>query len=347
MKRVNNKERAGLHFIAHLFESEYNWIFREQPISDVGIDAIIEKSVEGDPTGKLLALQIKSGKGNVKENDDSWTYYISNTHYYYWTNFEIPVVIALYVKSKKKNVYWQYLKKTKIKRTKTRWKIEIPKSQRLNKASFKELNKIIIYEKAIYRHKDKTNNINTQIEIGAYSAIFQVKYSVNVITDHVVELGNNLNKLHEQLQNSIKQKDPSELKFTIYISKYELQYVLSSYAERVNTEIQIFTKLFCDALYGLKLKHRILEGVDNIQVIKNKQDELENLVKLKEGLNKAIQGVNSMLDSMKGFDNKKILEERTNLRYANSVSEQLIEEIKYCQTITDQIKTEIEESAYE
>ena len=37
------------------------YIFREQPISDYGIDAQIELIDEETVTGKLVALQIKSG----------------------------------------------------------------------------------------------------------------------------------------------------------------------------------------------------------------------------------------------------------------------------------------------
>ena len=42
-------------------EKELDWLFREQPTEDYGIDAQVE-IVEGEAvSGKLLALQIKSG----------------------------------------------------------------------------------------------------------------------------------------------------------------------------------------------------------------------------------------------------------------------------------------------
>ena len=48
--RYNKLERIGVN----AFEKailDIGWIFREQPIVDVGIDAIIEQSEDGEPKG--------------------------------------------------------------------------------------------------------------------------------------------------------------------------------------------------------------------------------------------------------------------------------------------------------
>ena len=53
--------RIGVHGVATLVLRNLGWIFREQHESDNGIDAIVESAVDGRPTGRLIALQIKSG----------------------------------------------------------------------------------------------------------------------------------------------------------------------------------------------------------------------------------------------------------------------------------------------
>ena len=79
--RYDSLERIGVNETEKIFIRELKWIFREQPIVDVGVDAIVEQSIEGVPTGKFIALQIKAGKGNFHISPNKLTYYISNIHY--------------------------------------------------------------------------------------------------------------------------------------------------------------------------------------------------------------------------------------------------------------------------
>tara|TARA_R110002049_G_scaffold175107_1_gene342405 strand:- start:911 stop:1132 length:222 start_codon:yes stop_codon:yes gene_type:complete len=72
--RYNSTERIGVNATESIFIREFDWIFREQPIVDVGIDALIEQSENGNPTGKFIALQIKSGKGNFSVSNEKLTY---------------------------------------------------------------------------------------------------------------------------------------------------------------------------------------------------------------------------------------------------------------------------------
>ena len=62
MKRssTSSTERIGTSSVQKLFE-EIKYIFREQPISDYGIDAHIEIVQNEIVTGQLIAAQIKSG----------------------------------------------------------------------------------------------------------------------------------------------------------------------------------------------------------------------------------------------------------------------------------------------
>ena len=62
MNRYTPTERIGINEVEKVIIKNIGWIFREQPIADVGIDAIIEQVENGEPTGKFIALQIKTGK---------------------------------------------------------------------------------------------------------------------------------------------------------------------------------------------------------------------------------------------------------------------------------------------
>ena len=67
---ANHTERKGVHHCGEIAE-EYQWMFREQPVNDIGIDAHMEFT---DPSGaakQLLALQIKTGSSYFKEEKDN------------------------------------------------------------------------------------------------------------------------------------------------------------------------------------------------------------------------------------------------------------------------------------
>mgnify|MGYP005779948817 FL=1 len=90
-------ERTGVHHCGEIAERN-NWMFREQPIDDVGIDAHMEFI---DCTGKpkqLLALQIKSGASWFKEKKDDCIIFrnINERQYNYWTMNSLPCIVVLY-----------------------------------------------------------------------------------------------------------------------------------------------------------------------------------------------------------------------------------------------------------
>ena len=59
-------DRIGVNAVGLIFE-KIGFAFREQPIEDYGIDAIIERRVSGKPSGKLIGVQIKSGASFINE----------------------------------------------------------------------------------------------------------------------------------------------------------------------------------------------------------------------------------------------------------------------------------------
>lgn len=82
-------------------------IWRETPHSDIGIDGQIEHvGVEGKVTGRILAVQVKSG-GSFFLHDDhtAWHFYPDEKHRMYWERFPVPVLLCLHNPADGKT-YW-------------------------------------------------------------------------------------------------------------------------------------------------------------------------------------------------------------------------------------------------
>lgn len=114
---ANSTERKGVHYCG-LIAEENNWLFREQPINDIGIDAHMELT---EPTGEskqLLALQIKSGASWFKEQKDGCIIFrdINERQYNYWTKNSLPCIVVLYNPDDKMCI-WQKLTTKTIERT--------------------------------------------------------------------------------------------------------------------------------------------------------------------------------------------------------------------------------------
>lgn len=114
---ANSTERKGVHYCG-LVAEDNNWLFREQPINDVGIDAHMELT---EPTGEskqLLALQIKSGPSWFKEQKDECVIFrdINERQYNYWTKNSLPCIVVLYNPDDDMCI-WQKLTTETIERT--------------------------------------------------------------------------------------------------------------------------------------------------------------------------------------------------------------------------------------
>ena len=95
--RFSSTERLGVIEAEKVITKDIQWIFREQSLIDVGIDAIIEEVKSNDPTGRLIAAQIKSGQGNFNISKNFLTLYVSNVHYSYWLGYVLPIVLIAYL----------------------------------------------------------------------------------------------------------------------------------------------------------------------------------------------------------------------------------------------------------
>ena len=87
-------ERIGIHKVALCFLEKFGWIEREQYVADYGIDTQVEIVENGNPTGLLYCVQVKTGKSYINKTKDSITYYPKEKHVNYWLNHSLPVLLA-------------------------------------------------------------------------------------------------------------------------------------------------------------------------------------------------------------------------------------------------------------
>lgn len=114
---ANSTERIGVYHCGKIAERN-NWMFREQPVDDVGIDAHMEFIDSSGKPKQLLALQIKSGVSWFKENKDGDIIFrdINERQYNYWTMNTLPCILVLYNPDDDMCI-WQKLSSETIERT--------------------------------------------------------------------------------------------------------------------------------------------------------------------------------------------------------------------------------------
>lgn len=141
MARYSNTERLGVNAVENIVIKSLNWIFRDQPIVDVGVDALIERVNDGMPTGKLVAVQIKTGASHFEDKGDALIYYGKKIHLEYWSGHSLPVLLIAHL-PERNETFWVHVEKSSVTPTKLGWKIEIPKINVLGAESAERLSAI-------------------------------------------------------------------------------------------------------------------------------------------------------------------------------------------------------------
>lgn len=135
------QDRTGVSGVQVIVSADLNWIFREQPTDDYGIDAHLEV-VDGEVvTGKLVGLQIKSGLSYFDHPaPGGWWYYLDADDLDYWGRHSLPVLVVLY-DTTSRVAYWQSVTKKNLIPTKPSsknpggQKLLIPTAQTLDVAA--------------------------------------------------------------------------------------------------------------------------------------------------------------------------------------------------------------------
>jgi len=246
--RYDKTERSGVIATDSIVTNELGWIFREQPIIDVGLDGIIEEVINNDPTGKFLAVQIKSGQGNFYVSENCLSHYVSNIHYDYWLNLSIPIILVAHLPNQKET-YWQLISKENFKKTKKQWKIEIPYSQKLDENSKNTLANLL----------SKQNDKNFRIYMGEEDEDgFSLLEDIQCLSEATISI----NKLSE-ITRSLNEKTESFNKKLISFAHQGLSedspQISSLYkgfgdsvkviSKRTENEIEIFSHLYSVGIF--------------------------------------------------------------------------------------------------
>lgn len=173
-------DRIGISHCEKLI-TQLGLIFREQPIRDYGIDAQIETINEHEyASGKLVAVQIKTGPSYFSEISDEYvTFRGEEKHYKYWLKHSLPVILILYNPSTEECI-WEHVNERTTRQTKSGWVIKISRNQRLSdckKLIEKISEKLSNYEKKLHTlilAKPWMNAIKN-----GYDAILEVEEWIN------------------------------------------------------------------------------------------------------------------------------------------------------------------------
>ena len=129
-----------------------DFAFREQSISDYGIDAHAELIESEQPTGQLLALQLKSGPSYLSETcDDGYVFRTDKDHVEYWQDHALPVLICL-CDIDTKTIYWQVVNTDTATSTGKGYKFTVPAAQTIAPSSTDALRSLLTPIVATDRH---------------------------------------------------------------------------------------------------------------------------------------------------------------------------------------------------
>lgn len=89
-------ENAGLIAVS-TFANSIGWTWRPTPNDDYGLDGELEPVEDGVPSGRIIKVQVKSGRSYRKSEDDSgFVFVASRNDLEYWQNVNTPVLLVVH-----------------------------------------------------------------------------------------------------------------------------------------------------------------------------------------------------------------------------------------------------------
>ena len=244
--RFKNTERLGVIEAEKVITKDIQWIFREQPVIDVGIDAIIEEVQKNDPTGRLIAAQIKSGNSNFNMSKNYITLYVSNVHRNYWLGYVLPVILIAYLPDTN-TLLWQIISDETLKKTKNKWKIDIPYNRTLDIHSKSELIEVLdskfkfVVNPVTFIGDPNTINVFSLVENIGYinDATNSTKRFIDIMAEMSITADKQTIKIK---QFSARGLSFNDRQVSASMNKFALE--LKVFAKRINNEIMIFAESF-------------------------------------------------------------------------------------------------------
>ncbi|WP_281356977.1 DUF4365 domain-containing protein [Fodinicola acaciae] len=127
-------DREGIALFDLRVSRDLKWIFREQQVRDQGIDGQVEVADEDRGTGRLIAVQIKSGPSYFVEVRDGWAFYYSSRERQLWLGHALPVMVVM-VDLENDAIYWQRISAETERKTPKGYAVTLPPNQILATAA--------------------------------------------------------------------------------------------------------------------------------------------------------------------------------------------------------------------
>ena len=129
--------------LAQLHFSKLGFTVRPQNNGDYGLDHHAELIEEELASGRLLALQVKTGDSYFAEQDGTDVIFRTDSdHIDYWLNHSLPVVVCL-CDLAEAEIYWQIVSPETIVSTGKGFKIRVPIDQKVDEQSKYDLLQIL------------------------------------------------------------------------------------------------------------------------------------------------------------------------------------------------------------
>jgi hypothetical protein len=99
-KKTKTTGKAGTIYVEKIV-NDHGSIFR--PVheeDDIGVDGFIELVKTESASGRLIAVQVKSGDSYLSNSADEFVLDVDAQHLDYWLNFMVPVIVVCYSPSK-------------------------------------------------------------------------------------------------------------------------------------------------------------------------------------------------------------------------------------------------------
>lgn len=132
---TDNTAQTGVNAVEGIFLS-MKWLFRRQLESDFGIDAQAEVvNDEGNPTGQLVAMQIKSGPSFFRPRGEDYVFRGEPRHLDYWERHSLPVIRVLHNPVDGMTLWQRVERHLVTEGANGTWSIVMPKWQKLEGGS--------------------------------------------------------------------------------------------------------------------------------------------------------------------------------------------------------------------
>ncbi|MBO0591224.1 DUF4365 domain-containing protein [Cellulophaga sp. E16_2] len=332
--RYSNTERLGVFEVGKIVTKNIGWIFREQTTSDVGIDAIIEQVDNNNPTGKLIAIQIKSGKGNFHISENKITYYASNIHYNYWLSLNIPVLLVAHL-PETEETFWIEISETTFIKTNKKWKLEIPLNHKFNEQSKKRLTKILESKNESFKLYDIDTDDESIFDLTEkVECIGEAVTSVNKIVEIITELRMSTVKFNSKLsefnERELNIKSPQ-----VSSSLKGFGRILNISSKRLENEIELFSNTFSEGIISYeRVTHLYFSLAKDLSILELFKESIKGIP---NATISAIEGIETMRNGVENLNKIKLLNEPR--KTLLNVIDLLIYELKTSGEITTKIIT--------